>query len=506
MELGTPDSNAARDPDRPAVTMAGNGAVTTYGGLRDDSRAIAARLREDGVQPGSAVAILVENRAELLAAAWAARRSGLRFTTLSTRFTAAEAAHVLADSEAAALLTSTRFADLATAALAAAPETRLRYLLDGPGDGFADPFAPAAPAGESEGADMLYSSGTTGKPKGVATALPAAGFGGAPDPIAELLSRLWLFDAETVYLCPAPLYHAAPLRFSMATHRFGGEVVVMERFDPVEALRLIERHRVTHVQMVPTMMVRLLKLSAAEREAHDTSSLQALIHAAAPCPAEVKRQMIEWLGPVVYEYYSATENYLFTAIDSPTAERHPGSVGRPLLGEPHILGESGEELAAGEIGEIWSEGGPRFAYHRDAAKSAEARNGRGWTTVGDIGYLDAEGFLFLTDRKADMVITGGVNVYPVEVENVLIGHPRVLDCAVFGVPHPDLGEELIAAIQPRGEADDALAGEIDAHLRVQLAGVKCPRRLEFVADLPRLPTGKMLKRELRQTYATDPSI
>ena len=500
MQLRTPDETAALDPARPAVTMAGGG-VLSYADLRERSQAIAARLRADGVEAGDAIAILLENRPELLEATWAARRSGLRYTTLSTRFTAAEVAHVLADSEATALVTSRAFAPLSDAALELIPATPRRYLVDGELPGFLDPLAPAAPAAELEGADLLYSSGTTGRPKGVRTRLTEAPFGAAPDPIATLLGELWEFGEDTVYLCPAPLYHAGPLRFTMATHRFGGRAVVMERFDPLAMLELIERHRVTHVQMVPTMMVRLQKLSEAERRRYDTGSLRTLIHAAAPCPPEVKRATIEWLGPLVHEYYSATENYLFTAIGPQAALERPGSVGLPLLGTPHVVGAAGEELGPGEVGEIWSEGGAEFAYHRDPGKTAGSRDRRGWTTVGDVGYLDRDGYLFLTDRKADMVITGGVNVYPVEVENVLVTHPQVLDCAVFGVPDPDLGEAVVALVQPRGEGGAALREELLERCRERLSAVKCPRRLEFTERLERLPTGKLQKRRLREEFA-----
>jgi len=340
--LGTPDVHARRDPDRAAIWTGRGGTATSYGALRDGSRTVATRLRADGTRAGDTVAILVENRPEALIAALGARRSGLRYTMLSTRFTAAEIGHVVADSGATAVISSAAYAEAAAAGIAVAASRPRLYSVDNGTEGCADLLVPADFVPEDrEGADMLYSSGTTGKPKGVVTELPDAGFGAAPDPIAALLTARWGFDTDTVYLSPAPLYHAAPLRFSMATHRFGGQVVLMESFDPLALLELIERHRVTHMQLVPTMMVRLLKLSAEERGGFDLRSLEVLIHAAAPCPPEVKRQTIEWLGPVVHEYYSSTENYLFTAIDSEEALARPGSVGRPLLGIPHIVDEGG---------------------------------------------------------------------------------------------------------------------------------------------------------------------
>jgi long-chain acyl-CoA synthetase len=326
---------------------------------------------------------------------------------------------------------------------------------------------------------------------------------GTPPAIVPLFQKLYGFAQDTVYLSPAPLYHSAPLRFNMTVHRLGGTTIVMDRFDPAWTLELIERYGVTHTQMVPTMFVRLLRLSDAERAKHDLSSLRGVVHAAAPCPPDVKAAMIEWLGPVIHEYYSATEVYLLTAIDSGDWLAHRGSVGQALLGTPHILDDDGNELPVGEPGTVWSEGGAEFEYHNDPAKTAAARNDRGWTTVGDIGYLDADGYLYLTDRKADMIISGGVNVYPQEAENVLIGHPAVDDVAVFGIPNPDLGEEVKAVVQLRADhrppAD--LETELIEYCQARLAKYKCPRTIDFTDELPRHPTGKLYKRLLREQYA-----
>jgi len=360
---------------------------------------------------------------------------------------------------------------------------------------------PATPLDdEREGGDFLYSSGTTGRPKAISAPLPLHPIG-TPPAIVGLFEQLYGFGGDTVYMSPAPLYHSAPLRFNMVVHRLGGTTIVMDRFDPAWTLELIERYRVTHTQMVPTMFVRLLRLPRGER---DLSSLRAVVHAAAPCPPDVKAGMIEWFGPIIYEYYSATEVYLLTAIDSEDWLAHRGSVGKALLGTPHILDDEGNELGVGEPGTVWSEGGAEFEYHNDPEKTAGARNDRGWTTVGDIGYLDADGYLYLTDRKADMIISGGVNVYPQETENVLIGHPAVDDVAVFGIPNPDLGEEVKAVVQLRADnrPHAELEEELIAYCQQRLAKYKCPRSIDFTDELPRHPTGKLYKRLLRDQYAT----
>jgi fatty-acyl-CoA synthase len=355
---------------------------------------------------------------------------------------------------------------------------------------------------EAEGLEFLYSSGTTGRPKAIQAEMSLPPIGTAPA-IVPLFERLYGFGPDTVYLSPAPLYHSAPLRFNMTVHRLGGTTVVMDRFDAAEALELIERYRVTHVQMVPTMFIRLLRLPEAERKRHDISSLRAVVHAAAPCPVEVKQQMIEWLGPIIYEYYSATEVYLLTAIDSRDWLAHPGSVGRALVGTPHILDDNGRELPPHEAGTIWSEGGPSFVYHNAPEKTAGSRNEHGWTTVGDIGYLDKDGYLYLTDRKADMIISGGVNVYPQEAENVLVSHPAVADAAVFGIPHSDLGEEVKAVVQlvPTDRPPSEVEAELLNYCHERLAKYKCPRSIDFADELPRQPTGKLYKRLLRERYA-----
>ncbi|MDQ1375109.1 MAG: hypothetical protein QOJ09_2447, partial [Actinomycetota bacterium] len=361
---------------------------------------------------------------------------------------------------------------------------------------------PAEPlAEETEGRDMLYSSGTTGRPKGIKVNLPQAPLG-TPDGVTVLAQMLYGFTPDTVYLSPAPMYHAAPLRFTMAVTRIGGTAVIMEHFDPVEYLRLVEQYKITATQVVPTMFVRMLKLPEEERTKFDVSSLQTVIHAAAPCPVPVKQQMIEWWGPVIFEYYAGTEGNGFVCCNSEEWMAHKGTVGKPLLGTIHIVGEDGEEVPQGEAGTIYFEGGSEFEYHNDPEKTKASRNDKGWSTLGDVGYLDADGFLYLTDRKAYMIITGGVNVYPQEAENVLTMHPKVLDVAVFGVPNEDFGEEVKAVVQPVDMADagPALERELIAYCKERLADVKCPRTVDFEAELPRHPTGKLYKRLLKDRY------
>lgn len=503
-----PDRHAAERPDKPAYVMARSGEVVTYRQLVERSRRAAHAMRALGAEPGACVAIFMENHPRYLELAWAAQRAGLRYTAISPRLTASEVAYMLEDSGARLLFASAATAVAAHEAAQQVPAVSARIAVDGEVAGFEryDGLVADQPAtrldDEAEGLELLYSSGTTGQPKAIKAELALSPIG-TPPALVPLLTRLYDFGSDTVYLSPAPLYHSAPLRFNMAVHRLGGTTIVMDRFDAAWTLELIERHAVTHAQMVPTMFIRLLRLSEQERLRHDRSSLRALIHAAAPCPIDVKRAMIEWLGPIVYEYYSSTEIYLFTAIDSAEALAHPGSVGRAQIGRPHVLDDDGHELRPGRPGTIWSEGGPRFEYHHAPEKTAESHNARGWTTVGDIGYVDADGYLYLTDRKADMIISGGVNVYPQEAENVLVTHSAVYDAAVFGVPHAELGEEVKGVVQVGAGTSPGpeLEAELLRYCHRRLAKYKCPRTIDFVEQLPREPTGKLYKRVLRQRYA-----
>ena len=502
-----PGTFAATTPDKPAVIMGGTGEVMTYRELDAEANRLAHLFRAAGLQPGDHVAFCLENHPHFLAVAWGAHYAGLYYTAMSSRLTLEEATYIINDCGARAFITSASKADLAAELADQMPEVATRLILGSVIDGFESydealarfPDIPLTDA--VAGRDMLYSSGTTGRPKGVKVAAPADPVE-TPTPVTVLCQLLFGYDQDTVYLSPAPLYHAAPLRFTMSVHQVGGTAVVMEHFDPEEALALIERYRVTASQWVPTMFIRMLKLDPEVRARYDTSSLAAAVHAAAPCPVAVKQQMIEWWGPVIHEYYAGTEGNGFVYTNSQDWLAHPGTVGRAIVGEIHIVGDDGEELPAGEAGTIYFAGGGEFEYHNDPDKTAESHDGRGWSTLGDVGRLDDDGFLYLTDRKSYMIISGGVNIYPQEAENLLAMHPKVADVAVIGVPNADFGEEVKAVVQPSdpAEAGPALERELIDYCRQHLADVKCPRSVDFEDELPRHPTGKLYKRLLRDRY------
>ncbi len=501
-----PSIHAQSTPDRLAFVMAGSGESMTYAQLEARSNQGAQLFRSLGLKTGDVIAILMENNVHYLPLCWAAQRSGLYFTCISSRLTAGETEYIVKDSGAQVLITSHALAASAAeiapripgvhlfmANGAAAPYAGLEAALD------AQPITPIAD--QASGADLLYSSGTTGRPKGVKTTLSGLDITD-PGTLMNVTRGLFGFSADMVYLSPAPLYHAAPLRYCMSVGRFGGTVIVMEHFDPEQYLALIEKYKVTHSQLVPTMFVRMLKMPEAARTKHDLSSLKVAIHAAAPCPIDVKHKMIAWWGSIIHEYYAGTEGNGFVYCNSADWLAHPGTVGRAVLGVPHIMGEDGVEVPVGEEGIIFFEGGPEFQYHNAPEKTAESRNAKGWSTLGDVGKLDADGFLYLTDRKAFMIISGGVNIYPQETENVLIGHPKVADVAVVGVPNEDFGEEVKAVVQPADWADatDETAAELMAYARQHLSPIKCPRSIDFMAELPRHPTGKLYKRLIRDQY------
>lgn len=453
---------------------------------------------------GDHIALLMENRREFLEICFAADRAGVYYTTISTHLSEEEIGYVLADCDARLLVLSERFAPLAPG-LAARHSCAL-YQVGGAGGlpewGAVARAHPDTPIpDERQGLDMLYSSGTTGRPKGIKWPLPDDLPGGR-SMLIELLTRLFGYAATTRYLSPAPLYHAAPLRHSMVTIRMGGTVFVMERFDAAETLRLIEEHRITHSQWVPTMFVRLLKLPEAARRAHNLTSMEMAVHAAAPCPPDIKRKMIDWWGEIIHEYYAGTENNGFTAITSAEWLTRPGSVGQAKLGQLHICGEDGAELPRGAEGEVFFENGHQFAYHNDPAKTAACTNGQGWTTLGDIGRMDEAGYLYLTDRKSFVIISGGVNIYPQETEDVLLTHPAVLDTAVIGIPNEEFGEEVKAIVQlvPSATRSRQLEEELIAHCLARLSPLKCPRSIDFHDSLPRSATGKLYKRKLREMY------
>ncbi|MBJ30531.1 MAG: acyl-CoA synthetase [Acidimicrobiaceae bacterium] len=506
-DLQYPGRWAAEAPDRPAIVMAESGEAMTFAELDAEANRISRLFLSLGIQPGDHVAFCLENRLEFLAVAWGAHYAGLYYTAISSRLTADEIAYIVDDCGARVFVTSPYKADEVAEIAAATPKVETRFALGGPVEGhecFED--AVAAQSAEpledrTEGQDMLYSSGTTGRPKGVKVPLTGVGLGRA-NSITMMAEMLFGATRGSTYLSPAPLYHAAPMRFCLGAHRIGCTVVVMERFDAEGALAAIERHGVTWSQWVPTMFVRMLKLPDEVRDRYDVSTLGSAIHAAAPCPVDVKRRMIDWWGPILHEYYAGTEGNGLTYTNSADWLEHPGTVGKALLGEVLILGDDGNEVPVGEEGAVYFKGNSDFEYHNDPEKTAGAKIRPDTSTLGDVGRLDEDGFLYLTDRKAYMIITGGVNVYPQEAENVLTMHPAVHDVAVIGVPNDDFGEEVKAVVQPvdPAVAGPELAAELVAYCRSQLADVKCPRSVDFRDELPRHPTGKLYKRLLKDEY------
>jgi long-chain acyl-CoA synthetase len=493
------------DPHRPAVIMGATGEAVTYAQLDEGSNRLARLFADAGLARGDHIALLMENHPRYFEVVWAALRSGLYLTPVNRHLAADEVRYVLEDSEARVLITSHALADVVNQIDWAALKVERLLMVDGQEPGFDDyekavaAFASEALDNETSGSVMLYTSGTTGRPKGVLRPLPETAPSDAPP---GGISAMVGFGEATVYLSPAPLYHAAPLGFTTAVHRAGGTAVVMERFDPASALDLIQTHRVTHSQWVPTMFVRMLGLPRDERLAFDLSSHTVAVHAAAPCPVDVKRQMIDWWGPILLEYYGSTEGVGMTIISSADWLDHPGSVGRDARGTVHIVGEDGNEVARGEVGLVYFAGGASFVYKDAAEKTESLRLPGGLSTVGDAGYLDEDGWLYLTDRKDFMIIAGGVNIYPREIEDVMIMHPSVLDVAVFGVPDDDLGEQVKAAVQlvVDQEPSPALTQDLMAYCRERLAAFKCPRSIDFVDELPRTPTGKLRKHLLRDPY------
>jgi long-chain acyl-CoA synthetase len=504
-----PAIHAQKNPDRPAYIMAGSGATTTYRELDARSNRLAHLLRSTGLKQRDHYAVFMENNSHYIVVNAAGERCGLYYTCINSFLTAQELAYIVDNSESTVLITSRAKRDVAAQALALCPKLRLSLIVDAPSDArFTNldeacaAFASTPIADECLGTPMLYSSGTTGRPKGVLRPLPDNP-PHEPLPLFHFLNKLWLYREGMVYLSPAPLYHSAPQAAVSLCVRNGGTAIIMEHFDPEHYLALIEKYRVTHSQLVPTMFNRLLKLPAEVRMRYDLSSLQVAIHAAAPCPIQIKQRMIDWWGPIVHEYYGATEGLGFTACDSHEWLAHRGTVGKVMLGELHILDEQMRPAAKGVPGEVWFKTATPFEYFNDPQRTAQSRSAdASMATVGDVGYVDDDGFLYLTDRSTFMIISGGVNIYPQECENLLVTHAKVADAAVFGVPNEDLGEEVKAIVQlmPGIEPGPALEAELIAFCQEHLAKLKCPKSVEFDAALPRLPTGKLYKKGLRDRY------
>jgi long-chain acyl-CoA synthetase len=496
--------HAVTAAESPALIMAGGGTIS-YGELHTASRRVAALLHRAGLRRGDGAAILLPNRPEFLEICWGCQLSGLYYTPVNTHLTFDEVAYIVEDCEARALFIDSSFADLAGKLLDANPQLDVLVSVGGslPGWRRYEDALPAAsdefPA--SDGSEMLYSSGTTGRPKAVRRTLPTENGSWAQAVLEVALTRGYGMNQSSVYLSPAPLYHAAGVNYTMAVNRVGAASIIMGKFDAEEVLRLIETHRVTHTQFVPTMFVRMLKLPTDVRQKYDVSSLRCVIHAAAPCPVEVKHQMMEWFGPIIHEYYGGTEGFAGTTIGPEEWLAHPGSVGKPMS-PVHVLSDDGTELPVGEPGELYFEGGPDFEYFKDPAKTASVFNERGWRSLGDIGYVDEDGYLYLTDRSTFMIVSGGVNIYPQEAENLLLMHPKLVDAAVFGVPNDEFGEEVKAVVQPINGVTPGpdLEAELIEYCRAHLAAYKCPRTVEFDPELPRDPNGKLYKRRIRERY------
>jgi long-chain acyl-CoA synthetase len=507
---------ATAHPDKVALHVAETGEAVTYGDLHDRATRYARWLIALGLQPGDGIAMLMENHTVFVEMVFAARRAGVYFTPISIHLSAREVAYVLVDCGAKVLIATAGVAELAAQLGDVIARREMRcFMVDGTAAGFASWEQAVAPhaAGAAlpvrpVGRDMLYSSGTTGKPKGIWRPLTPFEKRMDDPPAAVVIRRAFSFSDDMVYLSPAPLYHAAPLGYVTRVLESGGSVVLMKKFDPVRALQSIERFKATHSQWVPTMFIRMLALPEADRTRHDLSSMRCAIHAAAPCPPDVKRRMIDWWGPLIYEYYSGSETIGTTVINSAEWLAHPGSVGRAVFGAVHILDGEGRDLAANQIGRIFFSGGPAFDYHNDAEKTRNARDGQGRATYGDLGHLDEEGYLYISGRRTDLILSGGVNIYPQEIENVLATFPGIADAAVIGVMHAEFGEEVKAVIEllPGQSGSEALASEIIAFCRANLSHLKCPRSVDFVASLPRLENGKLLKRLLRDRYEQGQSL
>jgi long-chain acyl-CoA synthetase len=503
-------NHARLRPLQPAFIMANSGESVSYAELEARTNRLSHLFRKYGMKRLDHYAIYMENNSRYLEACGAGEKAGLYFTCVNSYLTAPELAYILNNSQSRILITSVAKLDIAREALKDCPNVKLCIVADGKSEsdrivGLNEVTSglPRTPiADQSIGTAMLYSSGTTGRPKGILRPLPDQ----PPSqqlPLFDFLQKLWQYREGMIYLSPAPLYHSAPQAAVNLTIRMGGTVIIMESFDPQRYLELVEEWGVTHSQLVPTMFSRMLKLPEDLRSRYDLSSLEIAIHAAAPCPAAVKDEMIKWWGPIIHEYYGATEGLGFTACNTEEWLAHRGTVGRVLLGELHILDGEMKPCPTGTSGTVWFKTATAFEYFNDPEKTREARSADGaMSTVGDVGYIDEDGYLYLTDRATFMIISGGVNIYPQECENLLITHPKIADAAVFGVPNADLGEEVKAVVQPMPGVKPCqeLAEELIGFCSQSLSRQKVPRSIDFEEELPRLPTGKLYKRLLRDRY------
>ncbi len=498
-------------PDKAAVIQTGSGESISYRELDDRSNQFAHFMWDLGLRRGDHISIFMENNLRYFEVVWAAFRSGLYLTTVNRYLTDEEAAYIIDNSESKVVVASNYLSEVAISLPGECPNVTSWLMVDGVVDGYESYEASIADypaenlAEEPAGTFMLYSSGTTGRPKGIIRPLEDKLISEASELLGGLHSLLWQFDDKTVYLSPAPLYHSAPLGFSIATQVLGGTAIMMPRFSELEALKAIQDYKVTHSQWVPTMFSRMLKLEESERIQFDLSSHKVAIHAAAPCPRQVKQKMFDWWGPILYEYYGGTELNGFTHVTPEAWIERPGTVGQSLLGVIHICDEDGIELPNGEAGLVYFELPEMpFAYLKDSAKTKDAQHPEhaNWSALGDVGYVDDDGFLYLTDRATFMIISGGVNIYPQEIEDALVMHPKVADVAVIGVPNEEMGEEVKAVVQLVGgaDADESLQEELMAYAREHIAHFKCPRSVDFEEKLPRLPTGKLYKRLLKDRY------
>ena len=498
---------AIEKPDEPAIIMAGSGEKVTYRALNERSNQAAHLFRKLGINAGDHIALLVDNQPLFFEVCWAARRSGLIYTPISTHMSAADTAYILKNSDAKVFVTSSSLAPPAVEAVKTAPSLTHKFMSGHAGDGFLSwQHATASElvtpvANPSEGIEMAYSSGTTGRPKGVFKVPRPFPFG---HPNADMVRGFpgFGFSSETRFLVPNPVYHAAPMNMSMIVHMLGGTIVLMERFDAERALKAIERYQINHGLFVPTMFVRMLALDDQVRARYDVSSLKQAMHAAAPCPIGTKERMIAWWGPIIAEFYGSTEGCGYTSISTEEWFSKKGSIGRPASGVFHILDEAGNEVPPGVPGSIWVEGARTFSYYKDPVKTNSARNDRGWQTIGDFGYLDSDGYVYLTDRAAFMINSGGVKISSQEIENVLHTHPSVAEAAVFGVPDKEFGEQVKAIVQLKHftEKSADLEAELIAYCQTKMSRISAPKSIEFEEELPRNALGKLMKKTLKARY------